>query len=142
VKTLFEKEQPLILIIDDAPLSLKMAAEILGHNGYRLALADGGMAALNFIEEKRPDLILLDIIMPDIDGFAVCEKLKSSPDTATIPVIFLTGRAENGDITKSYDLGGADYLAKPFNSAEMLAKVKTHLELVHLKKSSATKPVE
>lgn len=136
VKTLSQKEQPLILIVDDAPLSLKMAAEILGGNGYRLALADSGMAALSFIEEKQPDLILLDIIMPGTDGFAVCEKLKSSSETMAIPVIFLTGRAESGDITKSYDLGGADYLAKPFNAAEMLAKVKTHLELAQLKKTS------
>jgi len=125
---------PLILIVDDAPLSLKMAAEILGQNGYRLVLADSGIAALNYVAENRPDLILLDIIMPDLDGFAVCERLKTSSDTADIPVIFITGRAENGDITKSYHLGGADYLAKPFNATEMLAKVKTHLELAHLKK--------
>ncbi|MBU1108416.1 MAG: response regulator [Candidatus Riflebacteria bacterium] len=127
--------KPLILIVDDAPLSLKMAAEILGNKGYRLALADGGASALRFIDENRPDLILLDIIMPEIDGFAICEKLKSSSNTAAIPVIFLTGRAGNGDVTKSYQLGGADYLVKPFNSAEMLVKVKTHLELALLKKT-------
>ncbi len=128
-----QKERPLILIVDDAHISLKLAAEILGSNGYRVALADSGTAALSFASEKCPDLILLDIVMPDMDGFEVCRKLKESERTAAIPVIFLTGHADNGSITRSYDLGGAGCLTKPFNSAEMKAKVKTHLELAHLK---------
>ncbi|EKD81697.1 MAG: Two-component hybrid sensor and regulator [uncultured bacterium] len=134
VKALIQTDKPLILIVDDAALSLKMAAEILGSKDFRLVLAESGDVALKFIAEHKPDLILLDIVMPDMDGFAVCEKLKSSLDTAAIPVIFLTGRADNGDVTKSYGLGGSDYLTKPFNAIEMLAKVKTHLELAQLKK--------
>lgn len=133
VKAVIQKEKPLILIVDDAPVALKMAAEILGGE-YRLALAESGAAALHFVTERHPDLILLDIIMPDLDGFAICKKLKESSETADIPVIFLTGRAESSDITRSYDLGGADYLAKPFNAAEMRVKVRTHIELALLKK--------
>lgn len=133
MKAVIQNEKPLVLIVDDAPTSLKMAAEILG-GFYRLALAESAAAALRFVSERRPDLILLDIIMPDLDGFAVCKKLKESSETAGIPVIFLTGRASNGDVAKSYDLGGADYLTKPFNATELLAKVKTHIELATLKK--------
>lgn len=133
MKTVIQNEKPLVLIVDDASISLKMAAEILG-GVYRLALAESGTSALRFVAERHPDLILLDIIMPDLDGFAVCKKLKESSETADIPVIFLSGRASNGDVAKSYDLGGADYLTKPFNAVEMLAKVKTHIELALLKK--------
>lgn len=133
MKAVIQNEKPLVLIVDDAPISLKMAAEILD-GVYKLALAESGAAALLFVAERHPDLILLDIVMPDLDGFTVCKKLKESSETADIPVIFLTGRASNGDIAKSYDLGGADYLTKPFNASEMLAKVKTHIELATLKK--------
>lgn len=131
-----QEDRPLILIIDDAPSSLKVVANILGGNGYRLALAESGADALNFIAEKRPDLILLDIVMPDMDGFEVCRKLKESENTASIPVIFLTGHADNHSVTRSYDLGGVDYITKPFNAAEMQIKVKTHLELAKLKKNN------
>lgn len=127
-----EKGRPLILIVDDAPLSLKMAAEILGGNGYRLALAENAQAALEFVAEILPDLVLLDIIMPDLDGFAVCKRLKESSQTEAIPVIFLTGHADSAAVTKGFDLGAVDYLIKPFNAAEMQAKVRTHLELVKL----------
>ena len=74
--------------------------------------------------------------MPDIDGFEVCRKLKESEITASIPIIFLTGHADNSSVSKSYDLGGVDYITKPFNAAEIQAKVKTHLELSRLKKNN------
>ncbi len=131
-----QKDRPLILIVDDAPSSLKVVANILGGTDYRLALAENGAAALSFIAEKQPDLVLLDIVMPDMDGFAVCKKLKESENTASIPVIFLTGHADNNSVTRSYDLGGADYITKPFNATELQTKVKNHLELATLKKSN------
>jgi len=131
-------DRPLILIVDDAPSSLKVVANILGGTDYRLALAESGAAALGFIVEKQPDLVLLDIVMPDMDGFAVCKKLKESENTASIPVIFLTGHADNSSVTRSYDLGGVDYITKPFNAAELQAKVKNHLELAKLRKNNGS----
>lgn len=130
-----QEDRPLILIVDDAPASLKVVANMLGGNGYRLALAESGADALSFSAERAPDLILLDIVMPDMDGFEVCKKLKESDNTASIPVIFLTGHADNSSVTRSYDLGGVDYITKPFNAAELKAKVKNHLELARLKKN-------
>ncbi|KAF1081155.1 MAG: hypothetical protein GQF41_2423 [Candidatus Rifleibacterium amylolyticum] len=130
-----QEYRPLILIVDDAPASIKVIANILDGNGYRLALAESGADALSFSAERAPDLILLDIVMPDMDGFEVCRKLKESDNTASIPVIFLTGHADSSSVTRSYDLGGVDYITKPFNAAEIKAKVKTHLELVRLKKN-------
>ncbi len=136
VVIVIQADRPLILIVDDVPLSLKVAAEILGSNGYRLALAESGSAALNFVADRHPDLILLAITMPDMGGFEVCRRLKESAKTAHIPVIFLAGNVDNAVISRSYDLGGVDYLLKPFNAAEMTTKVKNHVELARLKKTS------
>ena len=130
-----QDDRPLILIVDDASSSLKVIANMLDGNGYRLALAESGVDALKFCADRRPDLILLDIVMPDMDGFEVCRKLKESDNTASIPVIFLNGHVDNSSVTRSYDLGGADYITKPFNAVEIKAKVKTHLELARLKKN-------
>ncbi|NLF97060.1 MAG: response regulator [Candidatus Riflebacteria bacterium] len=130
-----QEYRPLILIVDDAPASIKVIANMLDGNGYRLALAESGADALKFSEERLPDLILLDIVMPDMDGFEVCRKLKESDNTASIPLIFLNGHADNSSVTRSYDLGGVDYITKPFNAAELKAKVKTHIELAWLKKN-------
>lgn len=131
-----QEDRPLILIVDDKPGSLQAVAEILGSNGYRLALAESGPAALNFVSEKEPDLILLDIVMPGMDGFEVLRNLKESEKTASIPVIFLNGHADYTSVTRSYDLGGADYITRPFNAAELKAKVKNHIELARLKKNN------
>lgn len=133
-----QADWPLILIVDDAPLSLKVAAEILGSNGYRLALAESGRAALDFVADRQPDLILLAMTMPDIGGFEVCKRLKESAETAHIPVIFLAGHVDHAAISRSYDLGGVDYLIKPFNPAEMKAKAKNHIELARLKRASGS----
>lgn len=135
---LTQEDRPLILIVDDSPLSLKVVAEILGGESYRIALADSGSAALDFIAKTRPDLILLDIVMPDVDGFEVCRRLKESPGSASIPVIFLTGHADSLSITRCYNMGGVDCITKPFNPAEIQAKVKNHLELALLKNGNGS----
>lgn len=127
-----QEESSLILIVDDTPHNLQVAGEILGRQGYGIALAQGGGEALAFVEKNKPDLILLDIMMPEIDGFRVCQTLKENVETRSIPVIFLTARAQVEDIVKGFELGGADYLVKPFNDRELVARVRSHLELVRL----------
>lgn len=108
-----------------------------------MAAAGNGKQALDMIPEARPDLILLDVMMPGLDGFEVCEQLKKDPETKDIPVIFLTARVDTTDVIKGFDLGAVDYVTKPFKGAELLSRIKTHLELKFaresLKELNATK---
>lgn len=99
-----------------------------------IAYALSGQEALKLVEKNDFDLILLDIMMPEMDGFEVCEQLKINPKTAEIPVIFLTAKTETNHILKGFELGAQDYITKPFNTAELLARINTHLELVKNRK--------
>lgn len=121
--------KPLILLVDDEPDNLQVLGNILNQDAYEIAIATNGNQALAFAEGEQPDLILLDIMMPGLDGFEVCRQLKAAPRTAAIPIIFLTARAEPADIVQGITLGAVDYVTKPFNGAELLARVRTHLEL-------------
>ena len=129
--TQMEKEQkkPLILIVDDVPKNLQVLGNILQKEECNIAMATGGAQALKITKKIQPDLILLDVMMPEVDGFAVCKSLKDSPETKDIPVIFITARTETKDIVKGFQLGALDYVTKPFNTSELLARVHTHLEL-------------
>ncbi len=117
-----------VLIVDDNLNNLQLASTVLSPF-YRLMLADSGEKALRTLEVKLPDIILLDIMMPGISGFEVCKQLKSNERTKDIPVIFLTAKVEESDIAMAFDVGGADYISKPFKSREVLARIKTHLDL-------------
>jgi CheY-like chemotaxis protein len=97
--------------------------------GHGVAVATDGQVALDMIAERKPDLVLLDIMMPGLDGFSTCKMIKQNPETCDIPVIFLTAKVDTEDIVKGFELGAADYVTKPFNSSELIARVKTHLEL-------------
>ncbi len=121
--------KPLILIVDDIPKNLQVLSSILSNYGYQISFASNGKQALSVIKTSKPDLILLDIMMPEMDGFEVCKILKEKEDTANIPVIFLTGKSETTDIIKGLKIGAVDYVTKPFNSTELTIRVKTHLEL-------------
>lgn len=123
------KEKPLVLIVDDVPKNLQVLGNILRKQEYNIAAATSGKQALDLVENIHPDLILLDIMMPDLDGFEVCEKLKGSTKSKDIPVIFLTAKTGTDDIVKGFEVGAVDYLTKPFNSAELLARAHTHIEL-------------
>lgn len=129
-----ETQRHSILIIDDVPKNIQVAASILQKNGYRMAFAQDGRTALAQIDSKRFDLILLDIMMPQMDGFEVCRRIKANPDNWDIPIIFLTAKDDTDSIVKGFELGAMDYLTKPFNGAELQARVKTQLELYHSKK--------
>ena len=118
-----------VLIVDDTPKNLQVLGSVISREGYRVAAATHGVQALEMVGVIRPDLILLDIMMPEMDGFEVCRRLQASAETRDIPVIFLTARSESEDIVKGFEVGAVDYLTKPFNTAELVARVRSHLEL-------------
>ncbi|MDR3322349.1 MAG: diguanylate cyclase [Synergistaceae bacterium] len=118
-----------ILIVDDEKTSLSILGSML-QNDYDVLIAKSGQAALKRAVEDRPDLILLDVLMPDMNGFIVLLKLKENDDTRNIPVIFITGLDNVEDEEKGLVLGAVDYITKPFNSAIVMARVRTHLQIV------------
>ncbi|MCP4693283.1 MAG: response regulator [Desulfobacterales bacterium] len=118
-----------ILVVDDNLQNLQYLGNILEENGFEPTLTRGGHQALEFLEDETPDLILLDIMMPEMDGYEVCKIIKEDVAVKDIPVIFITAKTETDDIVKGFDAGGVDYITKPFNSAELLARVKTHIEV-------------
>ncbi|MCF7920843.1 MAG: sigma-54 dependent transcriptional regulator [Candidatus Cloacimonetes bacterium] len=124
-----DKTKQSILIIDDEPINLKILSRKLETEGYEVIVANQGELALHLVQNTRPDLILLDIMMPEMDGFEVCRRLKESPQTADIPVIFLTSKTDTEDVIRGFELGAVDYVGKPFKHPELLARVKTHLKL-------------
>lgn len=123
------KNNGLVLIIDDNKENLKVVGNLLSKNNYKLALANNGKDALKYLEKKKPDLILLDIMMPQIDGYTICSQIKADNRYQKIPIIFLTAKTEPEDIVKGFETGAIDYITKPFNSKELLARVKTHVNL-------------
>ncbi|MFH1466292.1 MAG: response regulator [Pseudomonadota bacterium] len=124
-----------ILVVDDTPANLRLLHQLLSGRGYRVRLAPNGEAALRSVREDPPDLLLLDVIMPRMDGFTVCRTLKADAATRDIPVIFISALSETDDKLEAFDAGGVDYVTKPFQSAEVLARVRTHLELVRNRKA-------
>ena len=125
----FSNDKPRILIVDDEPANLKVMREVLG-NQYRMSFAKSGAVALALLEKEQPKLILLDIMMPDMNGFEVCEILKSTPALSHIPIIFVTALGDESDEFKGFELGAVDYITKPISPAIVRARVKTHLSLV------------
>ena len=120
---------PLILVVDDEPIGLRVLEEGL-HDGYRVRTAGNGLEALRAARsDDAPDLILLDVMMPDIDGYEVCRQLKQDAATRDIPVIFVTTRTDEDSEARGLDLGAVDYIAKPVNLRTMRARVRTHLDL-------------
>jgi putative two-component system response regulator len=118
-----------ILVVDDEATNLRVIKQILQEN-YTLSFAKNGEDALSFTERERPDLILLDIMMPGITGFDVCRQLKNNDRTKSIPIIFVTALSDDMDEAKGFEAGGVDYITKPISKAVLKARVKTHLSLV------------
>jgi len=119
-----------ILVVDDVLKDIQLGINILKENpNYNLIFATSGQQALERVKEHSFDLILLDIIMPEMDGYEVCNYLKANPETSNIPVIFLTARVDQEDIIHGFEIGGVDYITKPFNAPELRARVDTHLNL-------------
>jgi len=119
------------LVVDDIPKNLQVVGTMLRNAGYAVMAATAGARALEVVRVQLPDLILLDLMMPDMDGLEVCRRLKADPTTQPIPVIFLTASNEMEHLVKGFEVGAVDYVTKPFNPPELLARVRTHLELKH-----------
>lgn len=119
----------LILIVDDVPQNLQVLRSTLQKVDYRIAAANNGEVALRYLQKNTPDLILLDVMMPVLNGFQVCQQIKAQEHLKDIPIIFLTARTEKEDVVSGFEAGGVDYITKPFNMAELMSRVKTHIEL-------------
>ncbi len=124
-----DNQKPIILIVDDVPKNIQVLGNLLAKFDCELAIAMNGQQALNTVAKIKPDLILLDVMMPVMDGHETCRILKSNAETKDIPVIFLSAKTETEDIVKGFELGAVDYVSKPFIGSELLARVKTHLTL-------------
>jgi len=119
-----------IVCVDDSATNLQLLSSILNKHGYKVTCLSDGQEALDYVaNHSTVDLILLDIMMPNMDGYTVCQKLKESKVLSKIPVIFLTGYNDIDALTKSFDVGGVDYLIKPFRTKELLVRIHTHLKL-------------
>jgi two-component system, cell cycle sensor histidine kinase and response regulator CckA len=118
----------LILIVDDTEQNLEVLGNILSENQYDLAIATNGIEAIDLVHSRIPDLILLDIMMPEMDGIETCRRLKQNDRTKSIPIIFLTAKVETEDILQGFLVGGIDYITKPFRKEELLARVSTHVK--------------
>ena len=131
-----------ILLVDDNVTNLQVLHQTLDGRGYKLLVAKNGAGALAIAEKARPSLILLDIMMPEMDGFEVCRRLKANPALSDIPVIYLSALTDTEDKVKGLELGAVDYIAKPFQPEEVIARVNTHLTVSSLKKMLAEKNQE
>ena len=120
---------PLILIVDDNPKNLQVLGNYLQLEGFLVEFAINGESALDWIGRSEFDLILLDIMMPGMDGFEVCKNIKNDPLNQESPVIFLTAKVDTESIVNAFDLGAVDYVIKPFNQKELIARVKTQIEI-------------
>lgn len=136
------KNAPEILIVDDVPANLKVLGEILKAEGYLVRPVPNGTLALQVAERTEPDLILLDIMMPDLNGFEVCKRLKENEKVSDIPVIFISALNDTQDIVKALQCGGVDFITKPFQSEEVIARVKIHLKLRHQSKKLMEQSIE
>ena len=116
--------QELILVVEDDLLARSVLEHMLGTRGYRVLGACDGDAAIRLVSSEHPDLVLLDVMMPGPDGFQVLRWMKSSPDFSNIPVVMLTARAKESDITSAFELGASDYMVKPFLTEELLVRIK------------------
>ena len=127
-----------ILVVDDHPNNLDLLEALLGRQNYVVDRAENGLIALRKVTQNPPDLILLDIMMPEMDGYEVCRRLKSDPNTCTIPILFISALTDADDKVKAFQVGGMDYITKPFQMMEILARVNHHLMIRRLQQDLAT----
>jgi len=131
-----------VLLVDDEPANLKVLSDALSGQGFSIAVATGGERALEQVQRWPPDLILLDALMPGMDGYETCRRLKAAPATRDIPLVFITSLADTADRVRALELGAVDFVTKPFHRDELLARVKTQLALRGAMKSLAEKNLE
>ena len=129
--------EPRLLLVDDTPANLQVLCEVLEARGYNISIALSGQQALDIAAQATPDLVLLDVMMPEIDGYEVCRRLKADEKTSDVPVIFITAQDLSAGVVAGFDAGGVDYITKPFREREVLARVQTHLQLNQLSRQLA-----
>lgn len=117
-----------ILVVDDNPQNLRVVGSTLVEHGYKPFMTLNGEKALEFLDREKPELILLDVMMPEMDGFELCRRIKET-ELAAVPVIFLTAKSEIEEVLRGFELGAVDYLTKPFNPLELIARIRLHIEL-------------
>ncbi|MCA9706623.1 MAG: hybrid sensor histidine kinase/response regulator [Myxococcales bacterium] len=137
-----DKNPAIVLIVDDAPENVGFLHDLLTEHGYRVLIADEGPLALDVVERILPDLILLDVSMPGMDGFETCERLKQDERSRDVPVVFMTARAETAAKVRGFAVGGVDYVTKPVDGAEVLARVGTHVALRRARAEAARHALE
>ncbi len=128
-----------ILVVDDDSINIDILKSVLAQRNYKVQAADSGESALKQVSLNPPDLILLDVVMSGMDGYETCRRLKRNPTSANIPIIFITALSDMSDMLKGFQAGGADYLIKPFQPEEVLARVKAHLTIQKLYKDISSK---
>ena len=121
-----------ILVIEDDRSSLKLLTHALGHEGYEVLAASDGLTGLKTVQNEHPDLIILDVMLPGLDGYEICRRLRKQPETATVPIIFLSARADQGDMNEGLRMGANAYLTKPVLPSSILAKVESLLASVNM----------
>lgn len=126
-----------VLVVDDQMQNIQVVGTVLTREGYEVIPATNGVQALQRVAARLPDLILLDVVMPEMDGFAVCKRLREHPDTAGVPVIFVSAANDSDTIVRGLEAGGVDYITKPFNKAELLARVRTQVDLQRARETTA-----
>ena len=129
----YTNKTPDILIVDDVSANLKVLSDILKEKGYKVRPVPGGELALKAIEKEKPDLILLDIMMPGMGGMEVCRRLKENDKYKDIPILFISALSDKADVVKALECGGMDYITKPFMAGEVLARVEIHLKIFQQK---------
>jgi two-component system sensor histidine kinase/response regulator len=127
--TLVETNAGCLLVVDDQEVNIQVVGAVLGNLGFEILPATSGSQALKRLAARRPDLILLDLLMPDMDGFELCRRIRENPDWAGIPIIFLSSADDKDLIVRAFQSGGVDYITKPFNHAELISRVRTHVAL-------------
>jgi two-component system sensor histidine kinase/response regulator len=137
-----DKEKDTLLIVDDSPENLKLLCDFLRGSGFGVSMAENGETALEQVNKDRPDLILLDVVMPGMDGFETCRRLKENEETKDIPVIFMTALANTSDKVKGFELGAVDHITKPLQPEEVLARITTHLTIQNLQRSLQKQIIE
>ena len=126
------REDAVILVVDDRPANLEVLFEVFDETRFDVSFVTDGGSCLELAEAEHPDLILLDVTMPGMDGFEVCQHLKANPQTRNIPVIFMSARSDASDKQKGFALGAVDYISKPIHPDEVLARINTHLRIKRL----------
>ena len=124
-----ESNKNLVLVVDDDTNTVVALKSLLQDQDYKTVSAQNGARAMELLDDIKPDLILLDVMMPKMNGYEFCQKVQSQPETKTIPIIFITGKSDREEMLKGLELGGVDYIIKPFNERELLARIQTQLKL-------------